>query len=102
MTHKDDMQLNHDLGRLQAPAPRADLKARILAAAESTPQMAEPANDRGFNWKALTAAAACLVAVAFVGLQTLTPVDDTAEQWQVAAEESGFGELYDWVYAEEG
>ncbi len=104
MTQEFDqnIDLNKQLERLSAPAPKDDLKARILAAAEATPQIPETANDRRFDWKKISALAACLVVMGFTGLQFMGPADpQVTDEWEIAADESGFSELYDWVHAEE-
>lgn len=102
-TSPSDKELNNLLDTLRAPDPSADLAARILAKAESSPDVARAANDRGFPWKSLMAVAACLIAVAFVGFGYFGPsneVEAEEAQWQQTAENTGFSELYDWVYAE--
>lgn len=103
MTQEFDqnIDLNKQLQQLSAPAPKDDLKARILAAAEAMPQIPETANDRRFDWKKISALAACLVVMGFTGLQFMGPAQQGSDEWEIAADESGFSELYDWVHAEE-
>lgn len=78
-----------------APAPSADLQARILAAAP-----ARPANDhpRWSRWVGGVAAlAACAAFAAFI----LLPASEPTQDWERYADASGFAELYAWVEAEE-
>ncbi|WP_409433094.1 hypothetical protein ACJ3XI_00960 [Litorimonas sp. RW-G-Af-16] len=96
-----DKTLDAVLNTLQAPAPRGDLAADILAKAAAAPQTITAANDRKFNWRTVTAVAACLIAVIFIGVSTLsTPELTEDEQWEMLADNGGFSELHDWVYAE--
>ena len=83
------------------PTPRAELTDRILLAARNqTPLKA--ANDRapwthkGF-WAGLTAIAATMVA----GLFMMTSQPTEADLWASQADQSGCGDLYEWVYADD-
>lgn len=83
------------------PAPRADLADSIVATALNQAPL-DAANDRSLwqhkgLWGGFAAIAATLVAGAFL----LTGQPSEAELWASDADESGFGELYAWVYAED-
>jgi hypothetical protein len=84
--------LENILNENQAPAARASLSARILAAAET----AEPANDvqPSRPWWAMGGMAAMAVMAAFFILQPSTSAD---VEWDQIADVSGFSDLYDWV-----
>lgn len=89
--------MSEDFGKLfkdsAAPAPRADLTDRIMAAAKAqTPLPA--ANDRKpWVWTALAGIAATLVAGFFV----FSSQPDDTELWASEAAAAGFGDLYSWV-----
>lgn len=93
---KIDQEMDALFGKSQTPVPRADLADRIVQAAQDqTPLQA--ANDRKpWVWTAAAGIAATLVAGVFV--MTQQPSD--AELWAAQADESGFGDLYEWVYSE--
>ncbi|GLQ21057.1 hypothetical protein ACFFUB_07155 [Algimonas porphyrae] len=87
--------------RSSTPAPRADLADRIMSAARDQAPL-DAANDHGFwhgktLWAGMTGIAATLVAGFFV--MNSQPSD--AELWASHADQSGFGDLYEWVYAED-
>ena len=100
----DDKILDKWLEAQQAPDPRADLKARILAAA--TPVNSAPNTAKSFSLrKQLLPIAASILAIATVSLFGFNVVDsgganvDTAEAevWQEAALDLGFDDIYNWV-----
>lgn len=89
--------LDNILAENTAPAPRAQLSADILAAA----QRVAPANDvptRRPWWAVGTVAAMAIAAVLF--FVQPTPELTEADQWEQVADASGFADLYDWVEAD--
>ena len=93
---KIDQEMDALFAKSQTPAPRADLADRIVQAAQDqTPLQA--ANDRKpLVWTAAAGIAATLVAGVFV----MTQQPSEAELWAAQADETGFGDLYEWVYSE--
>ena len=82
------------------PAPATNLADRILTAAEAQ----TPANDRVSRrslWTGLTAVAAVALAGIFIlAPMASNPTDPVDTQWQTAAEETGFADLYAWTLEE--
>lgn len=100
----DDKILDKWLDAHQAPKPRADLKARMLAAA--APVHSAPNTARSFSFrKQLLPIAASILAIATVGLVGFNVANlggdniDAAETeiWQEAALDLGFDDIYNWV-----
>jgi copper(I)-binding protein len=81
------------------PAPRADLAATILTAAQSQTPV-EAANDRKpfFSNKGVWSAAAGIAATLVAGFFVMNSQPDEAELWAAQADLAGFGDLYEWVY----
>ncbi len=84
--------LDHMLAQNQAPAPRGNLSAKILAAAE-TAQPANTSTTRRPIWAMGGVAAMAVMAMMF----WVQPADAPETEWDVIADASGFSELYDWV-----
>lgn len=80
-----------------APAPRADLADRIMAAAQATPPVPVmvAANDNHWlKWVGGMAAAAIL------GVFIWAQQPSEAENWQDYASTAGFSDLHAWVEAD--
>jgi len=97
----DDFKLEKELDALFPPAPTTRLAEQISAKAAETAQFSAAANDRGISWQKMSAIAAVLIAFAAVGLTYINGPSET-EQWEMMAETTGFSDIHDWVYAEEG
>jgi len=98
----DDKILDKWLESHQAPTPRADLNARILAAATLEKQAND--NHRSFARRFLPIAATIL-AVSMIGVTGFNTINDKNIEtetalWQEAALDLGFDEIYDWVESE--
>lgn len=98
----DDKILDKWLKSHQAPTPRADLNARILAAATLEKQAND--NHRSFAHRFLPIAATIL-AVSMIGVTGFNTINDKNIEtetalWQEAALDLGFDEIYDWVESE--
>lgn len=97
-----ETDLDKRLDALEAPAPSALLKARILNAAKSEATALAPKSfTRRFMPIAASLLAVCAIGVAT--LQVSQPQTDETEiaAWQEAATDLGFEEIYNWVEAEE-
>lgn len=94
---KTDQEFRTLFAESEVPAPRVNLMDEILAAAQEQAPL-QAANDRKpWIWTAAAGIAATLVAGAFV----LTQQPSEAELWAAQADQAGFGDLYEWVYAED-
>lgn len=92
-----------------APEARDGLAADILRAARAGATKVDatgsntptPANDNNPWVIRLGSLAAVLIAAVFIWTQIgVDPYQDEAQEWELLAENSGFSDLYDWVYAE--
>lgn len=90
------------------PAPRGDLSERIMSAARDQALAQSPAqspilaaNDRApWHNKRVLAGMTAIAATLVAGFFVMTGQPSEAELWASHADDSGFGELYDWVYAD--
>ena len=85
--------LDHMLAENQAPAARASLSTRILAATDT----AAPANDGKSTRRPLWAYGGIAAMAVIAAVFWFQLVDDSATDWNQIADASGFGDLYAWV-----
>ena len=93
---KMDQELTSLFSESRVPAPSTDLAARIVAAAQDQEPLTAANDRKHWIWTAAAGIAATLVAGVFV----MTQQPSEAELWADQADLAGFGDLYEWVYAE--
>jgi hypothetical protein len=95
----NDFDLDTRLKSYQAPEPSALLKARILKAATTQP-VQKSSFTRRFMPIAASLIAVCAISLATFQAMPQTEKTETAA-WKEAATDLGFGDIYEWVEAED-